>query len=173
VVTGFLAADEDDVLLINDAGVLIRTGVGSISVQGRAATGVRVMNLDGETKVAAVARVLSSEDGSDETGEQKKGCPEQQQPVHCQHHNDGIKDLSEQNGAQPIGRRCNAHRRRFAARHGPRRDAKREAIGCAIGETIGQTETDHEAGKTGPESRSGETPGRDHAAGDKTGPVGH
>ena len=66
MVTGFLAADEDDVLLINDAGVLIRTGVGSISVQGRAATGVRVMNLDGETKVAAVARVLSSEDGSDE-----------------------------------------------------------------------------------------------------------
>ena len=33
-------------------------------MQGRAATGVRVMNLDGETKVAAVARVLSSEDGS-------------------------------------------------------------------------------------------------------------
>ena len=69
VVTGFLAADEDDVLLINDAGVLIRTGVGSISVQGRSATGVRVMNLDDDAKVAAVARVLSSEDGSDEDGE--------------------------------------------------------------------------------------------------------
>jgi DNA gyrase subunit A len=48
--------------------VIIRTGVGSISVQGRSATGVRVMNLDGESKVAAVARVLSSEDGSDEDG---------------------------------------------------------------------------------------------------------
>ncbi len=69
VVTGFLAADEDDVLQINDAGVLIRTGVGSISVQGRSATGVRVMNLDDDAKVAAVARVLSSEDGSDEDGE--------------------------------------------------------------------------------------------------------
>jgi DNA gyrase subunit A len=68
VVTGFLAAETDDVLLINDAGVIIRTGVGSISVQGRSATGVRVMNLDGESKVAAVARVLSSEDGSDEDG---------------------------------------------------------------------------------------------------------
>ena len=63
-VSEFVPSAEDDVLLINDAGVLIRTGVGSISVQGRSATGVRVMNLDGDTKVAAVARVLSSEDGS-------------------------------------------------------------------------------------------------------------
>jgi DNA gyrase subunit A len=68
VVTGFLAAETDDVLLINDGGVIIRTGVGSISIQGRSATGVRVMNLDGDSKVAAVARVLSSEDGSDEDG---------------------------------------------------------------------------------------------------------
>ena len=61
VVTGFLVADTDDVLLINDAGVLIRTGVDAISIQGRSATGVRVMNLDDDAKVAAVARVLSAE----------------------------------------------------------------------------------------------------------------
>ena len=69
VVSGFLASADDDVLLINDAGVLIRTSVGSISMQGRSATGVRVMNLDGESKVAAVARVLSSEDRSDDEAE--------------------------------------------------------------------------------------------------------
>ncbi len=62
VVTGFLVGEDDDVLMINDAGVLIRTGVRDISVQGRAATGVRVMRNDDETRVAAVARVLSSED---------------------------------------------------------------------------------------------------------------
>ena len=72
VVTGFLVGEDDDLLLINDAGVLIRTGVKDISVQGRGATGVRVMRNDDETKVAAVARVLSSEeapaDGDDPDG---------------------------------------------------------------------------------------------------------
>ena len=65
VVTGFLVGDEDDVLLINDAGVIIRTGVASISLQGRAATGVRVMNLGDDSKVAAVARVLGEEESED------------------------------------------------------------------------------------------------------------
>ena len=68
---GSSSADEDEVLLINDAGVVIRTGVGGHLHQGRDATGVRVMNLDDDTKVAAVARVLSSEDGSDEDDEDR------------------------------------------------------------------------------------------------------
>jgi DNA gyrase subunit A len=65
VVTGFLVADDDHVILINDAGVVMRTVVSTISVQGRDATGVKVMNVDNETRVAAVARVLSSEDSAD------------------------------------------------------------------------------------------------------------
>ena len=65
VVNGFLVGDEDHLLLINDGGVVIRTKVSSISIQGRGATGVRVMNLDDETKVAAVARVLTGPDGDD------------------------------------------------------------------------------------------------------------
>ncbi len=66
VVTGFLADDDDDVLLVNDSGTIIRTVVGSISVQGRDATGVRVMNLDEDTRVAAVARVPAGPEESDE-----------------------------------------------------------------------------------------------------------
>jgi DNA gyrase subunit A len=64
VVTGFLVADDDQLFLINDSGVVIRTAVDAISVQGRDATGVRVMNLDDETKVAAVARVLATDEES-------------------------------------------------------------------------------------------------------------
>ncbi len=65
VVTGFLVGEDDDLLLINDAGVLIRTGVRDISIQGRSATGVRVMSIAGDSKVAAVARVLSSDDSEE------------------------------------------------------------------------------------------------------------
>ena len=69
VVTGLLVADDDQLFIINDSGVVIRTAVEAISVQGRDATGVRVMNVDEETKVAAVARVLAGEDdGEDEIG---------------------------------------------------------------------------------------------------------
>ena len=68
VVTGLLVDDGDDVILINDAGVVIRTAVDSISVQGRSATGVRVMNLDEESKVVAVARVLPDDDDDDGDG---------------------------------------------------------------------------------------------------------
>jgi DNA gyrase subunit A len=66
VVTGFLVADDDQLFLINDSGVVIRTAVDAISVQGRDATGVRVMNLDDETKVAAVARVLGTDEADED-----------------------------------------------------------------------------------------------------------
>ncbi len=69
VITGLLVADDDQIFLINDSGTVIRTAVDTISVQGRDATGVRVMNLDDDTRIAAVARVLGGgedDDGSDD-----------------------------------------------------------------------------------------------------------
>ena len=66
LVSAVLVDQEDDVLLINDLGVLIRTPVDSISQQGRSANGVRVMQLSGESKVAAVARVLGGERSEDD-----------------------------------------------------------------------------------------------------------
>ncbi len=72
VIAALLVADSDEIFLINDSGVVIRTGVDAISVQGRDATGVRVMNLDDDTRVAAVARVLGGED-DDADGEGEIG----------------------------------------------------------------------------------------------------
>ena len=69
VITGLLVADDDQIFLINDSGVVIRTAVDTVSVQGRDATGVRVMNLDDDTRVAAVARVLASEGDEVEVGD--------------------------------------------------------------------------------------------------------
>lgn len=57
-----MVAPEDQLFLIADSGVTIRVPVSGISEQGRDATGVRAMNLDDETHVVAVARVLDDED---------------------------------------------------------------------------------------------------------------
>jgi DNA gyrase subunit A len=61
VVAGAMFATENDqVLLISNNGVVIRTRVDEISQQGRDATGVRVMNLGPDDRVSAVARLFEA-----------------------------------------------------------------------------------------------------------------
>jgi DNA gyrase subunit A len=57
VVAAFMAALEDEILLVSTSGVVIRMPVREIASQGRDATGVRVMNLDAGDAVGAVAPV--------------------------------------------------------------------------------------------------------------------
>ncbi len=65
VVAANLVDDDAEIFLITDAGVIIRTPVASISEYGRDAMGVTVMRLDDDTKVAAVAPVVNTENGDD------------------------------------------------------------------------------------------------------------
>ena len=57
--------DNDDVLVINDAGVIIRMAVSGISTYGRAAQGVKVMNLAEGMKVISIARTDHEEEEED------------------------------------------------------------------------------------------------------------
>lgn len=57
-----VVSDEDDVLIINDAGVIIRMAVSGISTYGRAAQGVKLMNLDEGMKVISIARTDHEEE---------------------------------------------------------------------------------------------------------------
>ena len=59
--------DGDDVLVINDAGVIIRMAVAGISTYGRAAQGVKLMNLDDGVKVISIA--LTDHEGEEEEPE--------------------------------------------------------------------------------------------------------
>jgi DNA gyrase subunit A len=61
VVSAFMVALDEEILLVSTGGVVIRTAVREIASQGRDATGVRVMNLDEGQSVAAVAAVSGSE----------------------------------------------------------------------------------------------------------------
>lgn len=60
--------DEEDLMIITKSGVTIRMHIDSIRTMGRAAQGVRLINLKGNAEIAAVARVPRS-DEEDEEGE--------------------------------------------------------------------------------------------------------
>ena len=57
-----VVSDEDDILVISDAGVIIRMAVSGISVYGRAAQGVKIMNLEEGVKVISFARTDHEEE---------------------------------------------------------------------------------------------------------------
>ncbi len=73
--------DGDDLMIINRSGLAIRMSVDNLRVMGRATQGVRLINLKGNDSIAAVAKVMQSEedtvdledaitpDSSDETGD--------------------------------------------------------------------------------------------------------
>jgi DNA gyrase subunit A len=53
--------DEDELLVITEAGHIIRQRVGAISRIGRATQGVRLIRLDAGDRVATIARVIRKE----------------------------------------------------------------------------------------------------------------
>jgi len=62
VVAAFMVGLDDEIFVINSGGTVIRMEVRGITSQGRDATGVRVMGLNGGQTVAAVAPVLQADD---------------------------------------------------------------------------------------------------------------
>ena len=61
-------SDDDDLMVINKSGVMIRTGVADLRVMGRATQGVRIINLKKNDEIASVAKVpATDEEEEDET----------------------------------------------------------------------------------------------------------
>ncbi|MEY4215605.1 MAG: hypothetical protein RLZZ68_61 [Bacteroidota bacterium] len=58
--------DEDDLMIITKNGVTIRMHVDTIRTMGRAAQGVKLINLKNNSEIAAIARVPRSEDSDEE-----------------------------------------------------------------------------------------------------------
>ncbi|NDF05293.1 MAG: DNA gyrase subunit A [Betaproteobacteria bacterium] len=78
VVAATLVHGDDDIMLITDRGVLVRTRVSEIREMGRATQGVILINLDDGTKLSGMQRIVendaqagadeSNEDGANEDG---------------------------------------------------------------------------------------------------------
>jgi len=58
--------DDDDLMIINKSGIVIRLAVSGLRVMGRATQGVKLINLKGKDRIAAVAKIEKSEDDEDE-----------------------------------------------------------------------------------------------------------
>ncbi len=77
--TGLLAGqllvhEEEDLLLITDDGIIIRTPVSAISVQGRNTQGVRIMRVDDGARVVCVARAEPEDEDDIEIVENTASC---------------------------------------------------------------------------------------------------
>lgn len=54
--------DKDDLMIINKSGLAIRMGIENLRVMGRATQGVKLINLKGGDAIAAVAKVMQTEE---------------------------------------------------------------------------------------------------------------
>jgi DNA gyrase subunit A len=54
--------DDEDIMIINKSGIMIRMAVSNLRVMGRATQGVRLIKLNDEDEIAAVTKVESEKD---------------------------------------------------------------------------------------------------------------
>jgi DNA gyrase subunit A len=58
--------DEDDLMIINKSGLVIRLSVSDLRVTGRVSQGVKLINLKGKDSIAAITKIAKSEDEEDD-----------------------------------------------------------------------------------------------------------
>ena len=64
--------DDHEIMMITDEGIIIQIAMNDVSIQGRNTSGVKLMNLDEDVKIAQIAKVrekISGEDGEIEIDE--------------------------------------------------------------------------------------------------------
>ena len=64
--------DDDDILLINSDGIIIRMAAKEISKLGRATQGVKIMNVGEDANIIALAKVIKEDELDGESGEKKQ-----------------------------------------------------------------------------------------------------
>ena len=79
VVTIKLLAPGDDLMLITYNGMIVRIAADTIRQTGRNTQGVRVVNLKGDDRLVAVARVADDDDASDTAGDDQAPAPQAQE----------------------------------------------------------------------------------------------
>ena len=73
VVGAVLVQEEDEIMLITDAGTLVRTRVAEVSVMGRNTQGVRLIKLDKGERLVGLERIVELEGDRDSAAEGPAG----------------------------------------------------------------------------------------------------
>ena len=64
--------DNDDIMLINSDGIIIRMKAGEVSRLGRATQGVKIMSVAGDANIIALAKVAREEELEEEEQKEAK-----------------------------------------------------------------------------------------------------
>jgi DNA gyrase subunit A len=67
-----LVSEDDEVMVINSNGVIIRIRANEVSTSGRTTQGVKVMKVDGENRIVAFAKVVDEESAEKPSGEDEE-----------------------------------------------------------------------------------------------------
>ncbi len=70
--------DQDDLMIINKSGIVIRIAVSELRVMGRATQGVRLISLKGDDEIASITKVVREEE-TDELLDDENGGPDADQ----------------------------------------------------------------------------------------------
>ena len=73
LIGAMVVAENDEVFLINSDGIIIRIRANEVSVLGRATQGVKIMKVEGETKIVAMAKAIKEDDDDSDEGSETGG----------------------------------------------------------------------------------------------------
>ena len=62
IVGAEMVSEDDEMMIINSDGVLIRIKVNEISIFGRVTSGVKLMNVDEEVSIVSIAKITTYEE---------------------------------------------------------------------------------------------------------------
>lgn len=65
LIGAMIVDDDDEIMMVNSDGVIIRIRANDVSVSGRATQGVKIMKITGENEIVAMAKVIREDDESD------------------------------------------------------------------------------------------------------------
>ena len=72
IIGAMVVDEEDEIFLINSQGIIIRIRASEVSELGRATQGVKIMKVEDDTKIVAMAKAIREEEVEEEDSEQIK-----------------------------------------------------------------------------------------------------
>lgn len=77
IVGAEVVTEKDEIMLINSEGIIIRIKAADVSILNRATQGVRIMKVEDDSSIIAIAKVIQEDEGSGQDEKSEKGNEDQ------------------------------------------------------------------------------------------------